>query len=628
MKAPLDLPPTPKSRPVGDASNPPAEAMSDSIIDTTKMSAGQRAALELAESSRDSRELSGFAASLFDGSPDFRALFPFPMQKAADKAEGDVFLEKLGSFLRDKTDPDAIDRDGEIPDEVIGGLATLGAFGIKIPKELGGLGLSQTNYSRAAMVLGGHCGNLTALLSAHQSIGIPQPLLVFGTDEQKKKYLPRCAAGDISAFALTETEVGSDPARMKTSAKLSDDGSHWILNGEKLWCTNGLKAKHLIVMARTPLPDKPNAITAFIVEASWPGVDIVTRCHFMGLRALYNGVIRFTGVKIPRENVVLGEGKGLKVALTTLNTGRLTLPAACVGLIRRCLDIALEWSRSREQWGQAIGKHEAIAGKLADLAADAFATDAMVRYTSALVDADKHADIRLEAAMAKLWGTEAGWRAADSTMQIKGGRGYETADSLRARGDKPDPIERLLRDCRINTIFEGSTEIMHLFIAREALDPHLRRGAAALDTRKASGERLSAAMKAGLFYAKWYPVRWIPLPSTLPHDLDPELARGMRSVAKLSRKLARTLFHAMARNGPKLERRQLLLSRLVDIGSELLAMSAAAAYAHALGDAEARQTAAFVCRRGKCRVEALFRGAANFPDREAYRLAKGLLEKM
>jgi alkylation response protein AidB-like acyl-CoA dehydrogenase len=339
-------------------------------------------------------------------------------------------------------------------------------------------------------------------------------------------------------------------------------------------------------------------------------------------------VIRFTGVKIPRENVVLGEGKGLKVALTTLNTGRLTLPAACVGLIRRCLDIALEWSRSREQWGQAIGKHEAIAGKLADLAADAFATDAMVRYTSALVDADKHADIRLEAAMAKLWGTEAGWRAADSTMQIKGGRGYETADSLRARGDKPDPIERLLRDCRINTIFEGSTEIMHLFIAREALDPHLRRGAAALDTRKAGGERLSAAMKAGLFYAKWYPVRWLPLPSTLPHDLDPELARGMRSVARLSRKLARTLFHAMARNGPKLERRQLLLSRLVDIGSELLAMSAAAAYAHALGDEESRQTAAFICRRGKHRVEALFRGAANFPDREAYRLAKRMMEKM
>jgi alkylation response protein AidB-like acyl-CoA dehydrogenase len=597
-----------------------------SIIDTTKMSAGQRAALELAESSRDSRELSGFAASLFDGSPDFRTLFPFPAQSESDRAEGDAFLQKLGTFLRERTDPDAIDREGEIPDEVFKGLATLGAFGIKIPKDLGGLGLSQTNYSRAAMLLGGHCGNLTALLSAHQSIGIPQPLLVFGTDEQKRKYLPQCAAGDVSAFALTENEVGSDPARMKTTAKLSEDGSHWILDGEKLWCTNGLKAKHLIVMARTPLPDKPHAITAFIVETAWPGVEIVTRCRFMGLKALYNGVIRFTGVKIPRENVVAGEGKGLKVALTTLNTGRLTLPAACVGLLRRCLDIALTWSREREQWGQIIGKHEAIAGKLADLAADAFATEAMVRYTSALVDADKHADIRIEAAIAKLWGTEAGWHGADSTMQIKGGRGYETADSLRARGDKPDPVERLLRDCRINTIFEGSTEIMHLFIAREALDPHLRRGAAALDTRKATGERLSAAMRAGVFYAGWYPKRWLPSLPAMPDDLDPGLKRGLRDVARLSRRLARTLFHAMARNGPKLERRQLLLGRLVDVGSELFAMSSAAAYAHSQGDEVSIQTARYVCQRGKRRIEALFADASRSPDKSAYRLAKTKLE--
>ncbi len=619
MKASLTPPATPEKR-------VPRETTDASIIDTTKMSAGQRAALELAESSRDSRELSGFAASIFDGSADFRTLFPFPVQSEGDRAEGDAFLQKLGTFLRERTDPDAIDREGEIPDEVLKGLAALGAFGIKIPKELGGLGLSQTNYSRAAMLLGRHCGNLTALLSAHQSIGIPQPLLVFGTDEQKRKYLPQCAAGDISAFALTENEVGSDPARMKTSAKLSEDGSHWTLDGEKLWCTNGLKAKHLIVMARTPLPDKPNAITAFIVEMAWPGVEIVTRCHFMGLKALYNGVIRFTGVKIPRENVVAGEGKGLKVALTTLNTGRLTLPAACVGLLRRCLEIALSWSSEREQWGQTIGKHEAIAGKLADLAADAFATEAMVRYTSALVDADKHADIRLEAAMAKLWGTEAGWRGADSTMQIKGGRGYETADSLRNRGDKPDPVERLLRDCRINTIFEGSTEIMHLFIAREALDPHLRRGAAALDSRKAGGERISAAMKAGLFYAGWYPKRWMPSFASLPDDLDPGLKRGLRDVSRLSRKLARTLFHSMARNGPKLERRQLLLGRLVDIGAELLAMSTSAAYAHSLRDEVSIQTARYVCERGKSRVKALFDEAGRAPDKTAYRLAKAMLK--
>ncbi len=600
--------------------------MPDSIIDTSKMSAGQRAALELAESSRDTRELSGFAASLFDGSPDFSLLFPFPVQNPSDQSTGDAFLEKLSTYLRDHTDPDAIDRDGEIPDEVFHGLAKLGAFGIKIPAEYGGLGLSQTNYSRAAMLLGGHCGNITALLSAHQSIGIPQPLIVFGTDKQKQKYLPSCASGGVSAFALTEKDVGSDPARMTTSAKLSDDGTHWILDGEKLWCTNGLKARHMIVMARTPLPDKPSAITAFIVEADQPGVEVVTRCHFMGLKALYNGVIRFTDVRIPRENVVLGEGKGLKVALTTLNTGRLTLPAACAGLLRRCLDIALPWSREREQWGQAIGKHEAIAGKLADLAADAFATESLVLYTSALVDADKHADIRLEAALAKLWGTEAGWRGADATMQIKGGRGYETADSLRARGERPDPVERLLRDCRINTIFEGSTEIMHLFIAREALDPHLRRGAAALDTRKPLSDRLETALRAGLYYAAWYPKRWLPLPAGLPSDLDSELKRGMRDVAGLSRRLARTLFHSMARHGPKLERRQLLLGRLVDIGAELLAISTSAARAHALGDETSLATARYIARRGKRRIQALFTAASTAPDTDAYRLAKRMLD--
>jgi len=600
--------------------------MSDSLIDTSKMSEGERAALELAESSRDTRELSGFAASIFDGRPDFSLVFPFPAQPAGERDAGDAFLAKLRGFLDEETDPDAIDREGEIPDPVIEGLAGLGAFGIKIPEAYGGLGLSQTNYSRAAMMLGGHCGNLTALLSAHQSIGLPQPLLVFGTEEQKKKYLPRCAAGSISAFALTEKDVGSDPARMKTEAVLSDDGGHWILNGEKLWCTNGLKAEAMIVMARTPTEAKPHATTAFIVEADWPGVEVVTRCHFMGLRALYNGVIRFTDVKIPKENVVAGVGKGLKVALTTLNTGRLTLPAACVGLLDRCLEMALAWSRKRVQWGQAIGKHAAIAGKLADLAADAFATESLVLFTSALVDRDKKADIRLEAAIAKLWGTEAGWRGADATMQIKGGRGYETADSLRDRGERPDPIERLLRDSRINTIFEGSTEIMHLFIAREALDPHLRRGAAALDSRKPASERFETALRAGLFYAGWYPQRWLPIAGGLPPDLDPELRSGLRQAASLSRQLARTILHSMARHGPKLDRQQLLLGRLVDIGAEILAMSLSAARAHQQGDDRSLELARYICRRGAGRCRQLFEAAAHAPDKAGYQLARSLLE--
>jgi len=599
-------------------------------LDTSKMSAGQRAALELTEASRDTRELSGFAASIFDGRANLSLICPFPLQSAADRKEGDGFLTLLREFLDQHTDPDAIDREGEIPDEVLQGLARLGAFGIKIPREYGGLGLSQTNYSRAAMILGGHCGNLTALLSAHQSIGLPQPLLLFGNEEQKSKYLPRCAAGGISAFALTEHDVGSDPARMKTEARR--EGDHYILNGEKLWCTNGVKAEHLIVMARTPMPEKPNATTAFIVETSWPGVEIVTRCRFMGLKALYNAVVRFTDVRIPVENVVAGEGRGLKVALSTLNTGRLTLPAACAGMMYRLLDICRRWSKEREQWGQAIGKHAAIAAKLADMAADAFATEAMVRYASALVDADHSADIRLEAALAKLWGTEAGWHAANDAVQIRGGRGYETADSLRARGESPEPVERFLRDSRINTIFEGSTEIMHLFIAREMLDPHLRRGADAVDTRKPWGERIAAGAKAGVFYAGWYPLRLFPDASHMPGSLDPALSKSIRLVPGLSRSLSRSIFHAMLLYGPKLERQQLLLARLVDAGAEILAMACACSYAQAVKDDATHPlagnvvaTADYICRRGKRRVDALLHANAKHVDAQGYALAKRLL---
>lgn len=607
---------------------------SKSLIDTSTMNEGQRAAMELAESSRDTREISGFAGALFMGNPDFSRIAPFPEQSLEDKDQGNTFIRKLEAFLENETDPDAIDREGEIPDSVFKGLADLGAFGIKIPTKYGGLGLSQTNYSRAAMKLGAHCGNLTALLSAHQSIGMPQPLIVFGTEAQKRQFLPNCAAGEVSAFALTENEVGSDPARMKTTATLTEDGEYWILNGEKLWCTNGLKAGHIVVMARTPMEGKRHATTAFIVNTSWEGVEIVRRCRFMGLKALYNGIIKFENVKIPRNNVVHEEGKGLKVALTTLNTGRLTLPAACTGMMKRCLDISLKWAKRREQWGANIGKHAAIAGKLADMAADTFATESMVLYVSALVDQDKKADIRIEAAMAKLWGTEAAWQVVDQTMQLKGGRGYETADSLKARDEEADPIERMMRDCRINTIFEGSTEIMKLFIAREALDPHLRRGAGAIDTRNSMGTRIQAALKAGMHYAWWYPSRYLPMAKGTHSISHPKLRKEMKRIASQSRRLSRALFQSMAIVGPKLDRRQLLLGRYVDIASELFAMSCSVSRAYSLQNCEdnilnshAMKTALYVCKRGNRRIDNWFKDAGKAPDKVGYSLAQSMMEE-
>jgi alkylation response protein AidB-like acyl-CoA dehydrogenase len=603
-------------------------------IDTSKMSAGKRAAVELTESSRDAVwQYPTFAGALFMGKIPWRLVYPFPEQSLEDRLEGDRFLAQLERYLRDHTDPEAIDNDGEIPDAVFEGLAKLGAFGIKIPRQYGGLGLSQTNYSRAAVLLGSHCGNLTALLSAHQSIGVPQPLMVFGTPEQKARFLPRVAAGEISAFALTERSVGSDPAKMKTVAEPVDDGSAFILNGEKLWCTNGTRAGLMVVMARTPPSDTcpRGGVTAFIVESNAKGVAVTHRCRFMGLRALYNGVIRFTNVRVPRENIILAEGKGLKVALTTLNTGRLTLPSACIGLSKRCLEIVRSWSNNREQWGSPIGHHSAIADKIAQMAADTFAMESMTLLTSALVDR-KESDIRVEAAMCKLWGTEAAWRIVDETMQIRGGRGYECERSLRERGETPIGVERFMRDCRINTLFEGSSEIMRLFIAREALDPHLRVGGAVMNSQLPVKDRLKAAVRAIGFYARWYPKQLMPVGGRVPAELDRRLRPYVRYSMRCSRRLARTLFHSMAKHGASLEREQMLLGRLVDVGTELFVISAVCSRAQHLlqtdGDADSLMPLVEqVCRDAIGRIDTAFRGLRCNDDRRRYRLARDVLEK-
>ena len=593
------------------------------------MAAGERAALEATEAARETATMERtFSGGLFLGRLDLERIMPFPEQTTEDRDQGDAFLVRLENFLREQVDPDEIDASGEIPDAVIDGLAKLGAFGIKIPTRYGGLGLSQTNYCRAAMRLGATCGNLTALLSAHQSIGVPQPLLLFGTEEQRQKYLPRVARGEISAFALTESGVGSDPARMETHAE--PDGDDFILNGRKMWCTNGTRAGVIVVMAKTP-PKMVNGrakdqITAFIVETDWPGVKVVQRCRFMGLRALYNAVIDFHDVRVPRENILLAEGKGLRVALSTLNTGRLTLPAACVGLAKRGLEISTRWAKERVQWGRPIGEHAAIAGKIADMAADTFAMESMTLLTAAMVDRAK-ADFRLESAICKMLASEWAWRIANDTMQIRGGRGYETAASLRQRGESPDPVERMVRDSRINLIFEGSSEIMRLFIAREALDPHLKIGGPVLDRRVPTVTRGAAALRAAGFYCRWYPATFLSRRG--PEKFDRRLRSHGRWCEAASRRLARRLFQKMLRHGPALEKQQLLLARFVDIGAELFAMAATLARAQAMLDrsdgAEALGLADYFCRAARLRIEERFRAISNNADRAGYRLAKATM---
>ena len=592
-----------------------------------------RESREVAEGAREARwDKRSFMKELFGGRLSLDLIHPHPEQDPEEAARAAPFLERLERFTAEHVDGDAFDRDGWVPDPVLEGLAALGAYGIKIPREYGGLGLSQTSYNRALGIVASRCASTAAFLSAHQSIGVPTPLVLFGTEEQKREYLPRAAGGELSAFALTEPLVGSDPANMATVAHLSDDGEHYILNGEKLWTTNGPRSRLLVVMARTPA--RPGVkgsrpISAFIVETDWPGVEVAQVCRFMGLNGISNGVLRFTDVKVPRENLLWGEGKGLKLALITLNTGRLALPAFCAAGGKGFLRASRKWAAERVQWGAPIGKHDAVAQKLGRMAAETYAMDAVVELAAAMSGQGK-VDIRLEAAMAKLWHSEKCWDLVNDAVQVRGGRGYETADSLRARGEDPVPLERYLRDSRINLIFEGTSEIMRLFMAREAVDHHLSVAGDVIDARLPAGKRVAALLKAGLHYAIWYPGRWLGWGRWPRYAEFGVLARHMRYADRKSRKLARATFHAMLRFGPKLERRQALLARFVDIGADLFVISASCVRAMKLlkdapGDRSPIELADAACALARRRIDAHFRAVLRNDDSQIYNVARNAM---
>jgi alkylation response protein AidB-like acyl-CoA dehydrogenase len=593
----------------------------------------QEESREVAEAAREAEWTApSFVRELFLGNFRLDLIYPYPEESEADRAKADAYIAKLEAFLRDKVDPEEIDRTGEIPDEVLQGLKELGAFGMKIPEEYGGIGLSQLGYGRAIELVTSRDGNLTALLSAHQSIGVPQPLKMFGTPEQKKKFLPRLAAGAVSAFALTEDSVGSDPAAMTTTAIPTEDGEAFILNGEKLWCTNGTIAELLVVMARTP-PKMKNGreipqITAFIVEADSPGVKVVQRCRFMGLKAIQNAVITFENVRVPRENIIWGEGKGLKLALITLNTGRLTLPMSAAASGKGCTEISRKWAAERVQWGAPIGKHEAVAQMLGNMAATTFAIESMGELSSILADQGEN-DIRLEAAIAKLWTTEMGWKIIDDTLQIRGGRGYETAESLEERGEVPIPVERVMRDFRINRIFEGSSEIMRLFIAREAVDTHLAVAGELINPKATTADKAGALAKAGAFYAGWLPKQFVGWSRWPRYGEFGSLAAHLRFIERSSKRLARSMFYAMSLYQGRLERKQALLGRFVDIGAELFAMSATCARAQSRrsqpeGEKIVRMAEVF-CKQSRLRIEDLFDRLFENADNSTYKLAQEVL---
>ncbi|MFC7917541.1 acyl-CoA dehydrogenase family protein [Streptomyces sp. NPDC057386] len=593
----------------------------------------EREARQVAEAAREQTwRKPSFAKELFLGRFRLDLIHPHPLPADEAVQRGEEFLDKLRDFVETKVDGALIEREARIPDEIVDGLKELGAFGMKIDTKYGGLGLTQVYYNKALALVGSASPAIGVLLSAHQSIGVPQPLKLFGTQEQKERFLPRCARTDISAFLLTEPDVGSDPARLATTAV--PDGDDYVLDGVKLWTTNGVVADLLVVMARVPKSEgHRGGITAFVVETDSPGITVENRNAFMGLRGIENGVTRFHRVRVPASHRIGEEGQGLKIALTTLNTGRLSLPASCVAAGKWCLKIAREWSAAREQWGKPIAHHEAVGKKISFIAATTFALEAVSDLASQMADENRN-DIRIEGALAKLYASEMAWRMADELVQIRGGRGFETAESLRARGERGVAAEQLLRDLRINRIFEGSTEIMHLLIAREAVDAHLSVAGDLIDPDKSLSDKAKAGVGAGVFYAKWLP-KLVAGPGQLPtsysefkHEVD--LSPHLRHVERTARRLARSTFYAMSRWQGRMETKQAFLGRIVDIGAELFAMSAACVRAEMLrsrGDhgREAYQLSDAFCRQARLRIDELFERLWTNTDDHDRKVVKGVM---
>jgi alkylation response protein AidB-like acyl-CoA dehydrogenase len=601
-----------------------------------KAQVSEKEARQVAEAAREAEwKLPSFGKELFLGNFRLDLIHPQPKLSADAVETGERFLAELRTFLENKVDPLQIERDAKIPADVVEGLKEMGALGMKIPTEYGGLGLSQVYYNKALALAGVWHSSLSTLLSAHQSIGLPQPLMLFGTQEQKAEWLPKLARTHISAFLLTEPDVGSDPARMSATAIPTDDGRGYVINGTKLWATNGAIADVVVVMAVVPKDKATNGkggISAFIVPCDIDGLTIEHRNAFMGLRGIENSVTQFKGVFVPKDNLIGKEGQGLKIALTTLNTGRLSLPAICVSQAKYCLKIVREWGNERVQWGVPVGKHDAVAQKTAFIAGTAFGLEAMLDVSSRLAD-EKRNDIRIEAALAKLYGSEMGWQVVDEMVQVRGGRGFETAESLKARGEKPIPAEQMLRDMRINRIFEGSTEIMHLLIAREAVDQHLAIAGDIIEPDVPLGDKAKTAVKAGGFYAKWLPKLAVGQGTTPTSYAEfGDLAEHLRFAERNCRKLARSTFYGMSRWQGKLEKKQSFLGRIVDIGAELYAIASACVYAQTLkaddptNAQQYEELADLFCTQARRRVDRLLHDLWFNDDDDNYAAAMKVLD--
>lgn len=383
-------------------------------------------------------------------------VMPYPRTRDECREEVDRAVAEAQRFVSQAVDPAVIDRQADIPLEVIDGLRRLGIMGMTAPVELGGKGFSQLDYCRVMEVIGSRCASTSIFVNVHHSIGM-RALLLFGTDAQKRRWLPNLIRGEqLAAFALTEPEAGSDASNVQTSATPSPDGSHYILNGQKRYITNGGIAHVLTVMARTPVPGRTDtAITAFLVTPDMPGFEVVeARMEKLGIRGTVTSRLAFHDMRVPKENILGTPGEGLKVALTVLDFGRTTFGACCTGAAKTCLRLAVEYANRRRQFGRTLGEFELVKKKVANMAADIYAMEAMTAVTASLIDRGLE-DYMVETAMLKVFATEALWTIVNDAFQIYGGAAYFT----------DQPLERMLRDARINQIGEGANDVLRSFIA-------------------------------------------------------------------------------------------------------------------------------------------------------------------
>jgi alkylation response protein AidB-like acyl-CoA dehydrogenase len=534
--------------------------------------------LAVAEASRDRTPYSGFLAGLFEGVVRrdlFRAQSISPLRDTAKE-----FLEHLRLLLNEKVDPESIDREGEVGEDVLAALKDIGAFGLKIPVIYGGLGFTQSEYHRVATLLGSHDAATTVLISAHNSIGVAEPVKLIGNHEQQQRLLPRLARGDISGFALTETGAGCDIWDLKSYAiPIHENGVlvGYRLTGEKLYTTNAPRrhneflASLLVVIAQ--IVNHPDEVTrpkserrfgAFVVDTRTPGCRC-TRLNYMGVRGIYNGAVGFDNVFVQVVDRLGDEGEGLRRALESLTVGRLTLPAACLGNLKQCLWLARLRAQQRIQYDRPIGEHTDIGSKIARMASRTLALEALVTITG--IWADAKIDVRLESAAAKILATEWLLESVLDLFRIYGGRGFETSESLRLHGDLPAPVERMIRDSLINVIWEGTNGILTLWIGREGLAEYVSQGKAFLEFQ------ISEMAQSLPFFAKVAGRSFNRLPRIegWPASAAPESA-WERFVTKKSRELAQKSLWAAVRHRQGLARKQLLTTRLVKAGMQLFAV--------------------------------------------------------